>query len=125
MDVARIENANLQAVQQQPQAQVQPQAPVQQPPRQEMDQAQLSERRQGDEAGSQDPLIRAVKAVNTSLAPDMRHISINFHQPTGRTMVTVYDSETNQAIREIPPEKVLDAHAGLLELAGLLMDARG
>ena len=70
-------------------------------------------------------LRRAVAAVNTSIASHMRHLSINFHEPTGRHVVTVYDSETNQAIREIPPEKVLDAHASILELAGLFVDRRG
>ena len=70
-------------------------------------------------------LRRAVAAVNTSIASHMRHLSINFHEPTGRNVVTVYDSETNQAIREIPPEKVLDAHASILELAGLFVDRRG
>ena len=70
-------------------------------------------------------LRRAVTAVNTSIASHMRHLSINFHEPTGRHVVTVYDSETNQAIREIPPEKVLDAHASILELAGLFVDRRG
>ena len=70
-------------------------------------------------------LRRAVAAVNTSIATHGRHLSINFHEPTGRRVVTVYDSETNQAIREIPPEKVLDAHASILELAGLFVDQRG
>ena len=70
-------------------------------------------------------LRRAVAAVNTSIASHMRHLSINFHEATGRNIVTVYDSETNQAIREIPPEKVLDAHASILELAGLFVDQRG
>ena len=72
-----------------------------------------------------DPLSRAVTAVNTSIASYSRHMSIKFHEPTGRRIVTVYDSETNEAVREIPPERVLDAHASLLELAGLFMDQRG
>ena len=75
-------------------------------------------------AGSES-LRRAVAAVNTSIASHMRHLSINIHEPTGRHIVTVYDSETNKAIREIPPEKVLDAHASILELAGLFVDRRG
>ena len=72
-----------------------------------------------------DTLRRAVAAVNTSIASHMRHLSINFHEPTGRHIVTVYDSETNQAIREIPPQRVLDAHASILEIAGLFVDRRG
>ena len=84
------------------------------------------ELRNGEQvAAGYESLRRAVAAVNTSIASHMRHLSINFHEATGRHMVTVYDSETNQAIREIPPEKVLDAHASILELAGLFVDQRG
>ena len=88
--------------------------------------ALTSEPRQVDlQVPGYESLRRAVAAVNTSIASHMRHLSINFHEATGRHMVTVYDSETNQAIREIPPEKVLDAHASILELAGLFVDRRG
>jgi len=70
-------------------------------------------------------LRRAVGEINASMATHGRHLSIEFHEATGRRMVTVYDSETNEAIREIPPQRVLDAHASLLELAGLFVDSRG
>ena len=130
MDVIRVESANVQASVQQPQAQahavVSMPPPVQMQPRQEQPQTLANDTgRHDDDERSQYPLTRAVAAINTALSSYMRHISINFHRPTGRNIVTVYDSATNQAIRQIPPEKVLDAHAGLLELAGLLMDARG
>jgi flagellar protein FlaG len=52
-------------------------------------------------------------------------MSIGHHEATGRTMVTVYNTDTTEVIREIPPERVLDAHASLLEMAGLFMDKRG
>lgn len=70
-------------------------------------------------------LRRVVNDINTTIETYGRHLSIRLHEATGRHIVTVYDSSTNEAIREIPPERVLDAHAGLLELAGLLVDARG
>ncbi|MCL2839918.1 MAG: flagellar protein FlaG [Defluviitaleaceae bacterium] len=74
---------------------------------------------------SDSTLNRAIGEINTSIATHGRHLSVTFHQATGRNMVTVYDSETNEAIREIPPQRVLDAHASILELAGLFMDTRG
>lgn len=123
MDVARLD-AN------------QAPAPVQAPPQprvvgeqgqQEPAHAAPADSRPGDmpEAPGLDSLRRAVTSVNTSIASHMRHLSINVHQATGRHIVTVYDSETNQAIREIPPERVLDAHASILEIAGLFVDRRG
>jgi len=71
------------------------------------------------------PLEQAVTALNRTLSPHLRHMSVDTHQATGRIMVAVYDSDTQEIIREIPPERVLDAHAGLMEMAGLLMDTRG
>ena len=70
-------------------------------------------------------LRRAVREVNASIETYGRHLGIRVHEATGRHLVTVYDSTTNEMIREIPPERVLDAHAGLLELAGLFVDTRG
>jgi flagellar protein FlaG len=72
-----------------------------------------------------DSLRRAVDEINSSLALHRRHLGIRHHEPTNRRIVTVYDSDTNEIVREIPPERVLAAHANMLEMAGLLMDTRG
>jgi flagellar protein FlaG len=74
---------------------------------------------------SRDTLRSAVDGINTSIASHRRHLDIRFHEATNRRIVTVYDSETNEAIREIPPERVLEAHANMLEMVGLFMDTRG
>jgi flagellar protein FlaG len=84
-----------------------------------------AEVRERSESMGMDALSRAVSAINTSISSHSRHLSVSFHEATGRRMVTVYDSETNEAIREIPPQRVLDAHASILELAGLFVDRRG
>jgi len=70
-------------------------------------------------------LERAVTELNRSMSHHQRHMSIGIHEATGRTIVSVYNSETSEVIREFPPERVLDAHASLMELAGLFMDRRG
>jgi len=72
-----------------------------------------------------DKLRRAVDEINSTLAMHRRHLAIRHHQPTNRNIVTVYDSETNEKIREIPPESVLEAHAHMLEMVGLFMDKKG
>jgi uncharacterized FlaG/YvyC family protein len=78
-----------------------------------------------NERGGGESLQRAVMEINSSLAIHGRHLSVQMHEATGRHMVTVYDSETNEVVREIPPARVLDAHANVLAIAGLLMDTRG
>jgi len=77
------------------------------------------------EGGSDGLLRQAVGQINTTIAMHGRHLDISVHEATGRHMVRVYDSVTNEVVREIPPQQVLDAHASLLELAGLFVDARG
>jgi uncharacterized FlaG/YvyC family protein len=72
-----------------------------------------------------DTLQRAVNDINKSITVHNRHLGIRHHEPSNRRIVTVYDSETNEVIREIPPEKVLDAYANMLEMLGLFVDTRG
>ena len=67
----------------------------------------------------------AVAEINQTISSYHRHLSVTLHQATGRHMVTVYDTDTSEVIREIPPQRVLDAHASLLEMAGLMVDTRG
>jgi len=77
------------------------------------------------ERDSGELLQLAVREVNTIMASHGRHLNIRMHEATGRRIVAVYDSASNEVVREIPPESVLDAHASMLELAGLFMDTRG
>ncbi len=51
-------------------------------------------------------------------------ISFSLHKETGRTMVRVFDKETDTLIREIPPEEFLDLAAKIHEMVGVLFDKR-
>lgn len=72
-----------------------------------------------------DALSRAVEDINQSISQHMRHLGIRIHEATNRPIVTVYDSTTNEAIRTIPSERILDAHANMLEMVGIFVNARG
>jgi flagellar protein FlaG len=67
-------------------------------------------------------LEKALDQINQSIASFHRHMDISVHRKTNRIMVKVMDTSNNEVIREIPPEKALDAFAKALELAGILMD---
>lgn len=56
----------------------------------------------------------------------MRNVGIQFsvHEPTGRIMIRVVDKETEDLIREIPPEEFLDLAAKLDEMIGILFDKK-
>lgn len=68
-----------------------------------------------------DDLNRHVKQANT-----MKHTALSFkyHDDTNRISITVTDSDTDEVIREIPPEKALDMLAKAWELAGLMVDEK-
>lgn len=59
-------------------------------------------------------------------ASPMKHtqLSFKYHDETNRISITVTDSDTDEVIREIPPEKALDMLAKAWEMAGLLVDER-
>ena len=68
-----------------------------------------------------DDLNRQVRQANT-----MKHtqLSFKYHDDTNRISITVTDSDTDEVIREIPPEKALDMLAKAWELAGLMVDEK-
>ena len=78
-----------------------------------------------DRTENRDALRRAVDEINSSIAIHRRHLGIRHHEATNRRIVTVYDSDTNEVLREIPPESVLEAHASMLEMVGLFVNTRG
>jgi flagellar protein FlaG len=84
-----------------------------------------AERGEDRSAENTNMLRRAVNEINSSIAMYRRHLGIRYHEATNRNIVTVYDSDTNEVIREIPPESVLEAHANMLEMVGLFVDTRG
>ncbi|AFS77335.1 flagellar protein FlaG [Gottschalkia acidurici 9a] len=53
-----------------------------------------------------------------------RRLDISIHEKTKQIMVKVIDVNTDEVIREIPPEKVLDIVAKRKETLGLLMDKK-
>jgi len=69
-------------------------------------------------------MANAIKSANRRLITTGRKLEYKVHEQTNRVMVKIVDSETDEIIREIPPEKTLDIFAKVLELAGLLVDEK-
>lgn len=55
---------------------------------------------------------------------DGTYFEFSVHKPTNTIVVKIIDSQTNQIIDEIPPEKILDLVAGLWKIAGLFVDRK-
>jgi flagellar protein FlaG len=63
---------------------------------------------------------RAIKAVQGSSVS----LEYSVHKETQEIMVKVLNKETGEVIREVPPEKMLDMVAKLMENAGIIVDER-
>ena len=66
-----------------------------------------------------------VNQANLLLQPRNLEMVYRRHEGTNRYFVTIYDSETNEVAREIPPEWSLDLLARIWELTGIFMNERG
>lgn len=73
---------------------------------------------------SPEKIKNAVSEINKKIKLTHTQCEFKFHEKTNRIMITVKDSETDEVIKEIPPEKTLDMIAKSLELAGLLVDEK-
>lgn len=69
-------------------------------------------------------LVKAVNKANYTFEVKNRSLRFKIHERLNEVIVQVVDSETEEVIREIPPEKLLDMFVNMLELAGLLVDER-
>ena len=66
----------------------------------------------------------AVEDINKMLHYLNERLEFSVHEATNRIMVRVLDRETEEVLREIPPEQILDLVAKLWELVGLLVDKK-
>ncbi|NLM74436.1 MAG: flagellar protein FlaG [Clostridiaceae bacterium] len=69
-------------------------------------------------------LEKAIERANKAMEVQNRQLQFEIHEKTKEIMVKIIDSETKEVVREIPPEKLLDMFASMLEFAGLLVDER-
>jgi flagellar protein FlaG len=67
-------------------------------------------------------LERAIRKLNERLAASQRNLSFRVDEGSGRTVITVVDSTTQQVIRQIPSEEVL-AVSDALGPSSTLLDA--
>lgn len=74
----------------------------------------------------QSQLETAVDTINQTLDAFDRGLKFSIHEDTNRIMVKVVDRSNfkEEVIREIPPEKILDMLAEVLDMIGLLIDQR-
>lgn len=64
----------------------------------------------------------AVKSANRRM--EHTRCEYSYHKETNRVSIKVINDDTDEVIREIPPEKSLDMLQKMWEMAGILVDER-
>lgn len=66
----------------------------------------------------------AINSINGAMEYINRGLRFSIHEETQRVMVKVVNVMTDEVIKELPPEAVLDTAARIREMIGLLVDER-
>ena len=74
---------------------------------------------------NRDDLEKAVEDTNSMIFRENEKFEFRVHERTGRIMVKLVNVDTDEVIKEIPPEKILDLVASIWDLVGILVDERG
>jgi flagellar protein FlaG len=73
---------------------------------------------------SKEKLEEVVNGLNEFLQPSHTSVKFALHDELNEYYVQVIDEKTNEVIREIPPKKLLDVYAAMMEFVGLLVDRK-
>ncbi|SHE88718.1 flagellar protein FlaG [Tissierella praeacuta DSM 18095] len=73
---------------------------------------------------SEENVIGIIEKANKDFIAYDRRFEFSIHETTKQIMVKVIDVTTDEVIREIPPEKVLDMVAAIWEVAGIIVDKK-
>lgn len=73
---------------------------------------------------SEKSIKEAIEKANKKLVLADRKFELSINDETNDVIVKVINKETDEVMREIPSEKILDMVAKMMELAGLFVDER-
>ncbi len=86
--------------------------------------SQLNDYDMGNMPVSEKVVIEAIQKANKAISGGNMRFEFSIHEKTNEIVVKVFNSETDELVREIPNEKVLDMVAKMCEMAGILVDER-
>ncbi|AKM20386.1 flagellar protein FlaG [Geobacillus sp. 12AMOR1] len=73
---------------------------------------------------SGETLEKVVNGLNELVQPSHTSVRFELHKELNEYYVQVIDEKTHEVIREIPPKKLLDTYAAMMEFVGLLVDRK-
>lgn len=69
-------------------------------------------------------LKNAITDANNKLKITRTRCEFKYHEEVNRVAIKVLDKETQEVIREIPPEETLETLEKIWEIAGIMVDER-
>lgn len=76
------------------------------------------------EGFSKDKLEKAVESINEFLQIEHTTSKFVFHEGLNKYYVHLVDTDTDEVVKEIPPERLLDAFYQMQKLAGMIVDEK-
>lgn len=73
---------------------------------------------------SEQDVINIIEKANKEFITYDRKFEFSIHEATKQIMVKIIDVTTDEVIRELPPEKVLDMVAAIWEAVGIIVDRK-
>ncbi len=86
--------------------------------------SQISEYEKDNMPVSERVVIDAIQRANKAIMGGNRRFEFSIHEETNEIVVKVFNSDTDELIKEIPNEKILDMVAKICEMAGVFVDER-
>jgi flagellar protein FlaG len=77
-----------------------------------------------DSGVNEEDLKKAVDKLNKFLEDEQTHAVYEVHEKLNDVMIKIVDNNTKQVLLEVPPRKILDMVAKMMEMVGLLVDKR-
>lgn len=90
----------------------------------ESSQGSFEQEKSKNSAVDEKKIKNAISRANSNLKTHRTRCEFSYHEETKRITIKIYDKETEEVIREIPPEETLEMIEKMWELAGLLIDER-
>jgi len=72
----------------------------------------------------EDQLKNAVEKANQKFTSENTRLEYSYHKKSGCYVIKIINKETDETIKQIPPQKLIDYMEGLMEYIGLHIDQK-
>jgi flagellar protein FlaG len=89
-----------------------------------LDYAQIIHKAKYKRTVADEAIVDAVEKANKAIIGEPKRFEYSVHKGFGDIVIKIINTETNEVIKEIPPEKLLDIVENLAKISGAIIDER-